>query len=162
MKKLLLYAMALLLVPWVSCNNKTEPSSSAPDKSSSGSTAEMTVPPSKDTVLPSGRKNTYLLSSRAQKGMFIERSLFPPGYIGMPHVHNENLYVTILKGSAYLAFGSKLDTNQNIKSYGPGSFVVIAADRPHYEWFKEECLMQIEGIGPSNTFYIQQDSAAKK
>jgi quercetin dioxygenase-like cupin family protein len=112
--------------------------------------------------LPSGRKNTYLLSARNLPGMFIERSWFPKGYVSVPHVHNGALYVTILSGSGCLVFGNKVDTTMQTKCAGPGSFVVIPADQPHWEWFKEDCLMQIEGIGPSNTFFLNQDTAAVK
>ena len=89
-----------------------------------------------------------------ERGIFVERSDFPAGYIGMPHVHNEDLYVTIIKGSVYIAFGEKLDTTLNIKPLGPGSFLVIPADKAHYEWFKEPCTMQIEGMGPQSTYFI--------
>lgn len=160
MKKLHIYTMALLLVPWAACQHAEENkdalnvSKATPTPTS---TAEMILPPAKDTTLPSGRHNTYLISSRDQKGLFIERSDFPAGYIGMPHIHNENLYVTILKGSVYMGFGEKLDTTLAIKPHGPGSFLVIPADKAHFEWFKEPCTMQIEGIGPQNTYYISQD-----
>ena len=162
MKRLSLFAMALLLVPWFGCNNATEEKTLATNSTTPSSFGELVIPPAKDTTLPSGRKNTYLLSARNLPGLFIERSWFPKGYKSVPHVHNEALYVTILSGSACLAFGSKMDTTINIKCAGPGSFVVIPADQPHYEWFREDCLMQIEGMGPSNTFFIGQDTAATK
>ena len=158
MNKPTLYFFLFLLLCLPGCQN-SEPSKEANDqaKSAPSTSAEMIVPPAKDTTLPSGRHNIYLISGRDKKGLFVERSEFPKGYIGEPHVHNENLYVTIIKGSVYLAFGEKLDTTLSIKPYGPGSFVVIPGDKPHYEWFKEACTMQIEGIGPQNTYYISQE-----
>jgi len=159
MKKFPVYAMALLLVPWLGCkDDKTGTSSdSATNSSPPTSLAEMILPEAKDTTLPSGRHNIYLISSRDRPGFFVERSDFPAGYKGMPHVHNENLYVTVLKGSVYFAFGDKLDTTVAIKPYGPGSFFVIPADKAHYEWFTEFCTMQIEGMGPQSTYYIPEE-----
>jgi len=163
MKRLSLFAMALLLVPWLGCNDATDQKTiSANNAAPPSSLGELLMPPSKDTTLPSGRKNTYLLSARNLPGMFIERSWFPKGYVSVPHVHNGALYVTILSGSGCLVFGNKVDTTMQTKCAGPGSFVVIPADQPHWEWFKEDCLMQIEGIGPSNTFFLNQDTAAVK
>ncbi len=158
MKKLTLYLYLFLLICLPGCQN-SETSKEPADQANPtpSSTAEMIVPPAEDTTLPSGRHNIYLVSGRDKKGFFVERSEFPKGYIGEPHVHNENLYVTIIKGSVYLAFGEKLDSTISIKPLGPGSFVVIPADKPHYEWFKESCTMQIEGIGPINTYYISKD-----
>jgi len=163
MKKLPVYAMALLLVPWVGCQDKKTGTTNADNtagSSPSSSLAEMILPTAKDTTLPSGRHNIYLISGRDRPGLFVERSDFPAGYLGMPHVHNEDLYVTVLKGSVYFALGDKLDTTVAIKPYGPGSFFVIPADRAHYEWFTEPCTMQIEGMGPQSTYYLPEEKKA--
>lgn len=158
MKKLTLYSFLFVLISLTGCqSSETSKGADDQEKPAPSSTAEMIVPPAKDTTLPSGRHNIYLISGRDKKGFFVERSEFPKGYVGEPHVHNENLYVTIIKGSVFLAFGEKLDSTISIKPLGPGSFVVIPADKPHYEWFKESCTMQIEGIGPINTYYITKD-----
>jgi hypothetical protein len=153
MKKTSLYAIALLLVPWFSC---TEPvvHEIANPPSGAASTVKMILPDVKDTTLPSGRRNIYLSGLRTQPGFFVERSYFPAGYKGMPHVHNGDIYVTVLEGSVYIGMGNKLDTSIDIKAYGPGSFVIIPADQPHYEWFREPCMMQIEGMGPNETYYV--------
>lgn len=154
MKKTSLYAIALLLVPWHSCTEPTVDEIANPAPMPVATMAHMIVPEVKDTTLPSGRKNIYLAGLRSQPGFFVERSHFPAGYKGMPHVHNADIYVTILEGSVYIALGNKLDTTIDAKPYGPGSFVKIPADQPHYEWFVEPCLMQIEGIGPNETYYV--------
>ena len=116
----------------------------------------MILPNVPDTTLPSGRRNVYLAGLRTQPGFFVERSWFPAYYKSMPHLHNADVYVTILEGAAYIGLGSKLDTTVGNKPYGPGSFFVIKADQPHYEWFSEPCLMQVEGIGPNETFYVTE------
>lgn len=154
MKKTSIYALALLLVPWASCTEPTVHEIANPPETVS-SMASMILPDVKDTTLPSGRRNTYLTGLRTQPGFFVERSFFPAGYKGMPHVHNADLYVTILQGSAYIGMGSRLDTTMDLRPYGPGSFLVIPADQPHYEWFSEPCLMQIEGMGPNETYYVK-------
>jgi quercetin dioxygenase-like cupin family protein len=154
MKKTSFYSMALLLVPWYACT--TDPAQPiAKQPAAETPTAGMILPPAQDTTLPSGRRNIYLAGLRTQPGFFVERSTFPAGYKGMPHVHNQDLYVTIISGSAHIILGSNtFDTTVKVAPYGPGSFVVIKADQPHYEWFTEECTMQIEGMGPNETYYI--------
>jgi quercetin dioxygenase-like cupin family protein len=118
------------------------------------SKAPMILPPVQDTVLQSGRRNIYLVGRRNLPGYYVERSVFPAGYNGMPHVHNSDIYVTIISGSARIAFGKVFDTTVVADLYGPGSFLVIPADKPHYEWFREECTLQVEGNGPQETYYI--------
>ena len=158
MKKLLIFTLALLQVAWLGCQDtKIEAPPSTVSPTPPSPVSDMILPNAKDTTLPSGRHNLYLVKGRDQKGIFVERSDFPAGYIGMPHVHDNDLYVTILKGSVFFYFGNILDTTLAAKPYGPGSFLVIPADKPHYEWFKESCTMQIEGMGPQSTYYISQE-----
>ena len=160
MKKTAHYAMAMLLVPWLSCTNNPVQNLKSPP-TEKGEQAKMILPPVKDTVLQSGRKNIYLAGHRNQPGFFIERYIFPPGYKGMPHVHNSDLYVTILSGSAHIVMDKVVDTTAASMAYGPGSYVVIKADQPHYEWFTEECTMQVSGIGPNETYYLPENEIKK-
>ncbi len=147
--------MALLLIPWLACNDQAAHEHAKLSASPSPDVAAMILPPAQDTTLPSGRRNVYLTGMRNQQGFFVERSTFPAGYKGLPHVHNADIYVTIISGSVRIGMSDQYDTTANVPVYGPGSFVVIKADQPHYEWFTEECTMQIEGIGPNETFYVK-------
>lgn len=162
MKKTALYAMAILLVPWLSCNERPMQNLANQPPKGSGENAKMILPPVKDTLLPSGRKNIYLVGLRNQPGYFVERSIFPAGYKGMPHVHNGDIYVTVISGSAYIVLDKTFDTTVAAMPYGPGSFVVIKADQPHYEWFTEECALQVEGTGPNETYYLPAEQPKKK
>lgn len=147
--------MALLLVPWLACNEQAA-HEHAKLSDSPASEAAMILPAAQDTTLPSGRKNIYLVGLRNKPGFFVERGEFPAGYKGLPHVHNGDLYVTIIKGSVHIGMSDRFDTTASVPVYGPGSFLVIKADQPHYEWFKEPCILQIEGIGPNETFFLKQ------
>ncbi len=159
MKKLALYSFPSLLF-LASCSGKTEAPATAPPATEP--IAAMVVPQATDTVLPSGRHNYYLVGNRNKEGFFLERSFFPAGYKGTPHVHSAVMYVTIIKGNWHLGYGDAIDTTKG-EVYGPGSFVMIPPDKVHYEWFTEDCLMQLEGFGPYNTFYAdKEDSVGKK
>lgn len=162
MKQISFPFMAILLFPWLACNNRSANSAAAAPLPSQAINAKMILPESKDTVLTSGRRNIYLVGRRNMRGYFVERSVFPAGYKGMPHVHNSDLYVTVIDGYANVAMGSAFDTTVNVHSYGPGSFLVIPADQPHYEWFPVTCTIQIEGIGPQETFYTSDTTKKKK
>ena len=162
MKKTAHYAMAMLLVPWLSCTNNNPVQNLANPPMAKGENSKMILPPVKDTLLKSGRKNIYLAGNRIKPGFFIERYIFPPGYKGMPHVHNSDLYVTILSGSAHIVMDKIFDTTIASMAYGPGSYVLIKADQPHYEWFTEECTMQVSGIGPNDTYYLPENEIKKQ
>jgi quercetin dioxygenase-like cupin family protein len=113
--------------------------------------AEMIIPVSPDTLLSSGRRNIFLVSRRELPGLFVERSYFPPGYKSNPHTHQGNLNITVITGSLNLVLNNDPDSSAEAKVYGPGSFVIIPAKQTHFEWFTENTVVDINGIGPLNT-----------
>jgi quercetin dioxygenase-like cupin family protein len=114
-------------------------------------TPQMIIPESPDTLLPTGRRNIFLVSRRELPGLFVERSSFPPGYRSNPHSHNGDLNITVISGSFNLVFKDNNDSAVSTKVYGPGSFIIIPARQVHFEWFTEKTLMDITGIGPLTT-----------
>ena len=113
--------------------------------------AEMIIPVSTDTLLSSGRRNIFLVSRREMPGLFVERSFFPPGYKSNPHTHQVDLNITVISGSFNLVLSVNPDSSAAAKVYGPGSFIIIPANEIHFEWFTENTVVDITGIGPLNT-----------
>jgi quercetin dioxygenase-like cupin family protein len=72
-------------------------------------------------------------------------------YRSYPHTHSGDMNVTVISGSLNLALTGNADSAAVAKSYGPGSFVIIPANEPHFEWFTEVTVMDITGIGPLKT-----------
>lgn len=132
----------------VSCNQKKSENNMEIKPISS---AEMIIPVSPDTLLPSGRRNIFLVSRRERPGLFVERSFFPPGYRSNPHTHQGDLNITVISGSFNLVLSGDPDSSAAANVYGPGSFVIIPANEMHFEWFTENTVMDITGIGPLNT-----------
>ncbi|HJS54266.1 MAG TPA: cupin domain-containing protein [Chitinophagaceae bacterium] len=149
MKYFLIAGIVLTALLMISCDQKRtetvleeKPVASAP----------MIIPDSPDTLLLTGRRNIFLVGRRELPGLFVERSYFPAGYRSNTHTHPGNLNITVISGSFNLAFSSKTDTVVTVAHvYGPGSFVIIPANQPHFEWFTESTFMDITGIGPLKT-----------
>jgi quercetin dioxygenase-like cupin family protein len=112
------------------------------------------VPESPDTLLSNGRRNIFLVGRREEPGLFVERSIFPPSYRSNPHTHPGNMNITVISGVLNLAFTGNPDSAAVAKIYGPGSFVIIPANEPHFEWFTETTVMDITGIGPLQTINL--------
>lgn len=112
------------------------------------------VPESPDTLLSNGRRNIFLVSRRELPGLFVERSIFPASYRSYPHTHSGNLNLTVISGAFNLALTANPDSAAVTQCYGPGSFVMIPADEPHFEWFTETTVMDITGIGPLQTINL--------
>lgn len=136
----------------LSCNQKN--SAGTADSNTTASTAPLIIPESPDTLLANGRRNIFLVSRRELPGLFVERAIFPPGYKSNPHTHPGDLNITVISGSFNLVFSSDPDSTAVAKVYGPGSFIIIPAQQPHFEWFTERTVMDITGIGPLKTVNI--------
>ncbi len=137
----------------ISCNDK-KTSSNNESASSANEVAPMIIPESPDTLLANGRKNIFLVGRRNQTGIFVERVIMPAGYKSHTHTHPEgDMNITVINGSINIAFSSN-DSLLNVITYGPGSFIIIPAGVPHFEWYTEKTTMDISGIGPLKTVTI--------
>ena len=151
MKRQFLICVLLATILTISCGEKKQAASL---ETNSQTTPQMIIPESPDTLLPTGRRNIFLVSRRELPGLFVERSYFPPGYRSNPHSHNGDLNITVITGSFNLVFTNNSDSTADAKVYGPGSFIIIPANKVHFEWFTENTLMDITGIGPLNTMSL--------
>lgn len=104
------------------------------------------------------RANQKLVGDRAKPGVFIERVKFPRGFSAPPHVHSIDGYVTILSGTFTVGFGTRVDSSQVIRVRA-GGFIVLPANVPHYEWFDEDTIEHVVGVGPMTTALV--DTAGK-
>jgi len=148
MKRQFLICLLLSTLLMISCGEKKQATSL---ETIPQATPQMTIPESPDTLLSTGRRNIFLVSRRELPGLFVERSYFPPGYRSNPHSHNGDLNITVITGSFNLVFTNNNYSAAVPKVYGPGSFIIIPANKVHFEWFTEKTLMDITGIGPLNT-----------
>lgn len=106
--------------------------------------------------LPDGAKVAYLLGDPRKKQAFIARVKLPAGYYIPVHTHPSDEFDTVISGALYLGMGSKKDTNKG-QILTAGSFVMIPAKIPHYEWTKEETILQVSGIGPWDMLEINRN-----
>jgi quercetin dioxygenase-like cupin family protein len=147
MKHQLFPVIVLAGVLMISCKNKE----TTPVITATQSSAPMIIPESKDTLQSNGRRNIFLVSRRELPGLFVERAIFPSGYRSNPHTHPGDLNITVISGSFNLVLSGNPDSTSEAKVYGPGSFVIIPGNAPHFEWFTEPSVMDITGIGPLKT-----------
>jgi quercetin dioxygenase-like cupin family protein len=78
-----------------------------------------------------------------------------------PHYHFGTEHVTVLKGTIVVGFGDRLDYSK-VKDYGPGSFIVIPAGTPHFEWFRGDVEAHVEAIGPMRTVWIRHANGQRE
>jgi len=90
-------------------------------------------------------------------GMYVQRVRFGPGQGTKPHFHDQDRYITVLKGTWWVSLGQEADTYDpgRMTPLKPGSFLFEPANGHHYDQARdEEVVVQIIGPGPVKTTQI--------
>ncbi len=70
-----------------------------------------------------------------------------------PHWHNVEKVLTVISGELLLGEGDRLDA-ETTRRFGPGSVIVIPAERRHYEGGAGKTLVSLTAIGPLRTTMV--------
>jgi len=101
-----------------------------------------------------GVKFAVIAGNPKQAGFYTIRAKFAPGTMSRPHWHPETRYVTVLQGTWWAGEGAKFD-REATTPLPAGTFAVHTARAVHYDGAKdEEVIVQISGIGPSDTVLV--------
>jgi hypothetical protein len=95
-----------------------------------------------------------ILGDPTKPGLYVLRNRFPPGVMSRPHFHNQDRYVTVIKGTWWTASGPSADVFDPSKTtpVKTGGFMFHPAGGHHYDGAKdEEVIVQIIGMGPVTT-----------
>ena len=91
-----------------------------------------------------------LYGDRNGDGYYVYLNKFAPGSFSRPHYHQNDRYITVVKGTWWVGTGSDFDPDNNTVPLPVGSFVVHTGGEVHYDGAKdEEVWVLISGIGPA-------------
>ena len=96
-----------------------------------------------------------------KEGPYSVRVKFTAGTILNPHRHNNDHYVTVLKGKLIIGYGEKFDFVKS-DTIQTGQLLRIEANKIHFEQFPEETIVQIHGPGPLKTEMIKSVPDGKR
>lgn len=109
-----------------------------------------------------GASRMLLVGDPTKHTIFAARFRYPHGLGIGPHWHTTTVHVTILQGTLVVGLGDRVDSSI-VKEYGPGSFIVFEGGARHFEWFRGETIVHVEGVGPFKTEYVNPaDDPLKK
>jgi len=94
-----------------------------------------------------------LVGDPAKPGPYTLRLKFPKGFKIAPHTHPDFREVTILSGTFATGYGEKFNP-ADLKILPAGSFYTEPANVPHYIEIKEDVVLQVSGIGPSERRFV--------
>ena len=86
--------------------------------------------------------------------VFAFRLEVQPGFEIRPHTHPVAEHMTVLSGRFFVRMGETMDKDA-ATAYGPGSYIAIAADLPAYMWAEEVTVIQVHGVGPFSTEFVE-------
>jgi quercetin dioxygenase-like cupin family protein len=101
-----------------------------------------------------GTTQVVIMGDPSKPGMYIVQNTFAPGRMSRPHFHDQDRYITVVKGTWWVALGSAADGNDPAKMVPmkAGSFVFHPAYGRHFDGAKdEEAVVRIIGMGPVKT-----------
>jgi oxalate decarboxylase/phosphoglucose isomerase-like protein (cupin superfamily) len=87
----------------------------------------------------------------AKPGIYVIRRRFKPGEMSRPHIHNQDRFVTVIKGTWWTGEGDVFDPAKTV-AVKTGGFMLHPKGLHHYDGAKdEEVIVQIIGMGPVTT-----------
>jgi len=90
-----------------------------------------------------------LIAGNPKEGPYTVRAKFDRNVKIPAHSHPDERVVTVISGTYYFGDGDKYDEGA-IKGYGPGTLIVVPANRPHYAGSAEDgAIVQESGVGPT-------------
>lgn len=98
-------------------------------------------------TLPPGCEIAVLDGSPQVADLFTVRFRVLDTFVMPPHTHPKDERVTIVSGTAAVAFGAEA-SREDATEFGPGDYYVNARDAVHQVWVEGPTVLQITGIGP--------------
>jgi quercetin dioxygenase-like cupin family protein len=108
-----------------------------------------------EEIRPAAGATQVVISGDPTKpGIYVVQNTFAPGRGSRPHFHDQDRYITVVKGTWWVSLGPESDVYDPSKMVPmkAGSFVFHPAFGHHYDGAKdEEAVVRIMGMGPVTT-----------
>lgn len=103
--------------------------------------------------MPPGAQSCVLFGDPTRAEVFAMRMKVPKGYAIPPHKHQNDEIVTVLSGAYRVGAGERADPDQTTRLTA-GGFFAFEAGAPHYSFVEEDTVLQVNGMGPWSTTYV--------
>lgn len=109
-------------------------------------------------------QSVVIAGDPTKPGIYVIRNRFPPHVMSHPHFHNQDRFVTVIKGTWWTAVGPGADVFNPDKTQplSAGGFMKHPAGVHHYDGAKDtEVIVQIIGMGPVTTTPVSGGGASQ-
>ena len=106
-----------------------------------------------------GLVSTTVFGDPSKPGMYVIRNRFAPGITSRPHFHDQDRFVTVIKGTWWTDEGDVFRPDKMVP-IKQGGFMYHPANYHHYDGSQgdEEVVVQIMGMGPVKTVQTEVDA----
>ena len=102
----------------------------------------------------SGVQTVVLKGDPTKPGLYTLLLRAGPNIRALPHSHQDDRVATVISGMWYIGYGDTFDESK-LKELPPGSFYTEPPGSNHFAMTKDEAVViQITGMGPSSTTYV--------
>lgn len=109
----------------------------------------------------SGGDRTLVFGDPSKPGFYVYRNRFRPGVMTRPHYHDQDRWVTVIKGTWWTDEGDVYRPDKAV-AIKAGGFMFHPKGLHHYDGAKnEETIVQIMGVGPVETVQTEVDATGK-
>jgi len=110
----------------------------------------------RDPLGTSGVNQAILQGDPTKPGLYVVLNRFKPGNFSRPHFHPNDRFITVVKGTWWVATGNKFDPALTTPMPA-GSFVTHFAKQVHWDGAKdEEAWVLIVGEGPATLTRVEE------
>ena len=110
----------------------------------------------KDPLGVSGAKSAVLVGDPSKSGLYVVLVKWLPGNFSRPHYHPNDRFITVVKGTWWVATGNKYDKELMVPMPA-GSFVTHFGRQVHWDGAKdEEAILVISGEGPATSTRVEE------
>jgi quercetin dioxygenase-like cupin family protein len=102
---------------------------------------------------PKGAQIVILRGDLSKAEPYTIRFKLPDGFVIPAHWHSTDEEVTVLSGTLNVGTGDIVDQNKSTP-LEPGGFQIVPAKAHHYVWTTGETVMQLDGMGPRTTVFV--------
>ena len=100
-----------------------------------------------------GVKQVTLYGDPSKPGIYVVRNIFPAGIWSLPHHHDQDRFITVIRGIWYVGSGPEWDSSNSIP-VPAGSFMFHPANAIHFDGaMAADTEVQIIGMGPVKTIW---------
>src|SRR5437870_7399165 len=115
----------------------------------------------RDPTGAAGINQAVLVGDPEKPGLYVVMNRFKPGNFSRPHFHPNDRFITVIKGTWWVATGNKVDKD-NMVPMPSGSFVTHFGKQVHWDGAKdEEAWVLIVGEGPGTLTLVEEASPTR-